>query len=265
MGFNFGFRSKTQISPKMVQIGVPTDPLRHLPAARWKSSTAATRPGRGLHAPQWPPPPLPCVLGTGVDGEAPGRSTQLYSALTLALKLLPSSLLPLAAERGRHGHGRAIAKRWSSAQPLLCSTSVPTECVTAFASPCSAPHARLPRLPVAGAPRRRRGRHCSACSRGPKATVHLRSCFHLPWVRVDKLELEPPSSATVGPLRPTSATTGRLPCLASKVEEEGRLLFPLCLYGCMTSGPGWTAGPACRLSGARSGVSYRVDLANSVG
>jgi hypothetical protein len=195
----------------------------------------------------WPPctrapsPWTPRVLLSAVCPRltCPGGTTERPPELLPSLPFNPFSLLlARKLELPKLAATATIAERWSSAQPLLRSTSVPTECVTAFASPCSAPRARLPRLPITGAPRRRRGRRCSICSRGQKATVHLRSRFHRPWVRVDELELEPPSSATAGPLRPTSATTGCLPCLASEVDEEGRFLFPLCLYECMTSGPG---------------------------
>jgi hypothetical protein len=50
MGFNFYFGTKVQIGPDVAQKCISIGPLRHLPVARWKSSTGATRPECVHHA-----------------------------------------------------------------------------------------------------------------------------------------------------------------------------------------------------------------------
>jgi hypothetical protein len=54
MVFDFDFGPIVKFSPDVAQKCVPTGPLRHLPATRWKSPTGATCPGRVLHAPVVP-------------------------------------------------------------------------------------------------------------------------------------------------------------------------------------------------------------------
>jgi hypothetical protein len=50
MGFNFGFRSKTQIGLEQAQIWIPTGLLHCLPRGRRNAARAAACPERGRHA-----------------------------------------------------------------------------------------------------------------------------------------------------------------------------------------------------------------------
>jgi hypothetical protein len=51
MGYNFAFRSKTQIGPDQDQIGAPTGPFGRMPAVRVFAPKVTRGQGRGDHAP----------------------------------------------------------------------------------------------------------------------------------------------------------------------------------------------------------------------
>jgi hypothetical protein len=105
---NFDNWPMSRFIPKTAQIGVPTDPLRHLPAARWKYSTGATHRGRVLHARAKRPPCL------HVPGLLPAWLWSAVMASTSPLLFLPCvrPRPPPCCCRGRHRHA-TIAERKS--------------------------------------------------------------------------------------------------------------------------------------------------------
>jgi hypothetical protein len=144
MGFNFGFRSKTQIGPDQTQIGAPTRPLHCSPPVRafapkddaWSS---AWRPCQ-----RRAPTALPRVLASSrvwQDRAVPEHVH--FSARPLChlpwLRLAPSRANAAAvAITGRAElHGRHLT---SHSVPFFCSTVGDT----VAASSCLAPRAHSP-------------------------------------------------------------------------------------------------------------------------
>jgi hypothetical protein len=173
MGYNFAFRSKTQISSEMAQIGVPTDPLRRLPRARRNASMGAARPDVAL-MPGFLPARAPAAPGPAATSTLLSASSTPSRSWETALPFSHASLPLLPSPSVRHGRaGTAPVAPWPATAELhrhpaaSCTSSL--TCLS------------FPRL--------------SSPSRCAAARGHEWSCHHgLPLPSRAKLRGQPPPS-----------------------------------------------------------------------
>jgi hypothetical protein len=144
-------------------------------------------------------------------------------------------------------------------KPLLCSTFVPTKCITASASPCSAPRA------LAQAPGHRSTPSPCSSAGEPRAPVasHLPTIFrHIATTHGCGQACSTATARHWSAARLAGERPSRPPLLCSVDGKKADSLPPVSL-SYMTSGPGRTVGPTCRFKQWLSWVCFRVELALS--